>query len=65
MMMKKSFALSLISIKNFKNHEISYIFYKTFALSIICDKCFSNDEKYLKKKNQLRKILGLINNMND
>ena len=40
--------------KKFKNRKISYIFLKALVLSIDCSKCNNKDEKYLKKKNQLR-----------
>ena len=40
--------------KKFKNRKISYIFLKALVLSIDCSKCNNEDEKYLKKKNQLR-----------
>ena len=40
--------------KIFKNRKISYIFLKALVLSIDCSKCNNEDEKYLKKKNQLR-----------
>ena len=33
---------------------MSYIFEGTLVLSIICRKCGNEDDKYLKKKNQLR-----------
>ena len=38
----------------FKNPEISNIFQKILVLSIICSKCGNEDEKYLKKENQLK-----------
>ena len=37
-----------------KNPKISCDFNKTLVISIICDNFGSNDEKYLKKKNQFR-----------
>ena len=40
--------------KKFKNRKTSYIFWKTLVLSIDYSKCDNEDEKYLKKKNQLR-----------
>ena len=40
--------------KKFKNRKISYIFLKALVFSIDCSKCNNEDEKYLKKKNQLR-----------
>ena len=40
--------------KKFKNRKISYIFLKALVLSIDCSQCNNEDEKYLKKKNQLR-----------
>ena len=46
--------------KKFKNRKISYIFLKALVLSIDCSKCNNEDEKYLKKKNQLRSWRFLI-----
>ena len=46
--------------KKFKNRKISYIFLKALVLSIDCSKCNNEDEKYLKKKNQLRYLRFLI-----
>ena len=52
--MKKRYCVKCNKYWKFKKRKISYSFDKTLVSSIICDKCYSKDEKYLKKKNQLR-----------
>ena len=63
-MTRKIYCINCKKYKEFKKPKISYICYKRFFLSSICKKCGSEDEKYLKKKNQLRyqklEKLGLI-----
>ena len=52
--MKKLYCINCGKNINFEKPKISYIFEITLALSFICSKCKNKDEKYLKKKNQLR-----------
>ena len=52
--MKSIYCVICGKYRKFKNPKISYIFKETLVLSIICSKCENEDEKYLKKKNQLR-----------
>ena len=52
--MKKIYCVICGKYRKFKNLKISYIFEKTLVLSIICSKCENEDEKFLKKKKQLR-----------
>ena len=40
--------------RKFEKPKISYLLGKTLVLSIICSKFKNEDEKYLKKKNQLK-----------
>ena len=51
--MKNLYYVICSMYRKFKNPKKSCIFKKTLIFSIICSKC-KNDEKYLKKKNQLR-----------
>ena len=52
--MKKIYCIICGKYRKFKNPKISHVFEKTLVLSIICSKCSNEDEKYLKKRNQLR-----------
>ena len=51
--MKKVYCVICGKYRKFEKPKTSYILEKT-VLSIICIKCKNEDEKYLKKKNQLR-----------
>ena len=51
---KKIYRVTCGKYKKFKNSKISYIFEKTLVHFIICSKCSNEDEKILKKINQLR-----------
>ena len=53
-MMKKLYFVICGTYRKFENPKISYILEKTLVISIICSKCKNEDEKYLKKKNQVR-----------
>ena len=50
--MKKIYFINCKKYKKFIKTKISYICYNTLLFSSICKKCGSEDEKYLKKKNQ-------------
>ena len=52
--MKKLSYVICAKYRKFEKPKISYILKKTLVLSIICSKCKNENEKYLKKKNQLR-----------
>ena len=52
--MKQIYCVICGKYRKFRKPKISYIFEKTLVLSIICSKGKNEDEKYLKKKNQLR-----------
>ena len=52
--MKKIYCSIYGKCRNFKNPKISYIFKKTLVYFIICSKFGSEDERYLKKKNELK-----------
>ena len=52
--MKQIYCVICGKYRKFRKPKISYIFEKTLVLSMICDKGKNEDEKYLKKKNQLR-----------
>ena len=54
--MKKIYRVICGKYKKFEKPKISFILKKTFQtfLSIICSKFKNEDNKYLKKKNQLR-----------
>ena len=50
--MKKLYCIIFSKYRKFEKPKISYILEKILLLSVICGKC--KNEKYLKKKNQLR-----------
>ena len=52
--MKKVYCVICGRYRKFEKPKTSYILEKTLVLSIICIKCKNEDEKCLKKKNQLR-----------
>ena len=52
--MKKIYCVIYGEYRKFKNPKISYIFEKTLVLSIFCSNWKNENEKYLKKKNQIR-----------
>ena len=52
--MDKVYCVICSKYRKFEKPKISYILQTTLALSIICSKCKNEDEKYLKKKNQLK-----------
>ena len=52
--MKKIYCTKCRKYKEFKKPKKSCICDKTLLLSSICNKFGSKDEKYLRKKNQLR-----------
>ena len=53
-MMKKLYCVICSKYRKFEKPKISYILEKTLVLSIICSRCKNEDEKYLKKKIQMR-----------
>ena len=52
--MKKLYCVICSKYRKFKKPKKSYILERTLVISIICSKCKNEDEKYLKKKNQLK-----------
>ena len=52
--MKKLYCVICSKYRKFKKPKKSYILERTLVISIICSKCKNKDEKYLKKKNQLK-----------
>ena len=52
--MDKVYCVICSKYRKFEKPKISYILQTTLALFIICSKCKNEDEKYLKKKNQLK-----------
>ena len=52
--MKKLYYVICSKYRKFEKPKISYLLQKTLVLFIICSKCKNKDEKYLKKKNQLK-----------
>ena len=52
--MKKLYCVICGKYRKFKKPKKSYILERTLVISIICSKCKNKDEKYLKKKNQLK-----------
>ena len=52
--MKKIYCATCGKYRKFQKPKLSYILKKTVC-SVICSKYENEDEKYLKKKNQLRK----------
>ena len=52
--MKKLYCFICGKYRKFKKPKKSYILERTLVISIICSKCKNKDEKYLKKKNQLK-----------
>ena len=52
--MDKVYCVICSKYRKFEKPKISYILQTTLALSIICSKCKNEDEKHLKKKNQLK-----------
>ena len=52
--MEKVYCVICSKYRKIEKPKISYILQTTLALSIICSKCKNGDEKFLKKKNQLR-----------
>ena len=52
--MKKLYCVICGKYRKFKKPKKSYILERTLVISIICSKCKNEDEKYLKKKNQLK-----------
>ena len=52
--MKKLYCVICSKDRKFKKPKISYLLEKTLVLSIIRSKCKNENEKILKKKNQLK-----------
>ena len=52
--MKKLYCVFCGKYRKFEKPKISHLLEKTLVLSIISSKCKNEDEKYLKKKNQLK-----------
>ena len=52
--MKKLYYLIRGKCRKFKKPQTRYICDKTLLFSSICNKCGSEDEKILKKKNQIK-----------
>ena len=52
--MKKLYCAICSKYRKFEKLKITYFLEKTLALSVICSKCKNEDEKHLRKKNQLK-----------
>ena len=52
--MKKLYCVIYGKYRKFEKPKISYLLEKTLVLSIICSKYKIEDEKYLKRKNELK-----------
>ena len=52
--MRKIYCTKCKNYKEFKKPKISYICDKKLFLFSICNKCASDEENYLRKKNQLK-----------
>ena len=63
--MKKIYYFKCKRYREFKNLEISNIFYKTLAISIVCGKCGSKCKRIFTEGEpiDILKFLGLIKNI--